>query len=93
VENAAKSTNEVRPFRLDLPQDELDRLRDRLERGRWVAGGSGAGWDYGVLVGRLRELVAYWRTRYELVHADQQQIVSLLCHCISSRGMNADAEV
>jgi epoxide hydrolase len=55
----------ISPFRVDIPQADLDDLADRLTRTRWSAQSEGAGWDYGVPVGYLRELVEYWRTSYD----------------------------
>ncbi|MFE4417940.1 epoxide hydrolase family protein [Streptomyces sp. NPDC056817] len=55
----------IRPFRLSVPQSDLDDLHDRLDRTRWPDELPGAGWDYGVPVDYLRELVRYWRHDYD----------------------------
>jgi epoxide hydrolase len=55
----------ITPFHLDVPQDQLDDLRDRLDRTRWPAALPGDGWDTGVPTAWLRELVDYWRTDYD----------------------------
>lgn len=55
----------IRPFRLSVPQSDLDDLHDRLDRTRWPHELPGAGWDYGVPVDYLRELVRYWRHEYD----------------------------
>ncbi|MFF7202409.1 epoxide hydrolase family protein [Streptomyces sp. NPDC008141] len=55
----------IRPFRIDIPQSELDDLHERLDRTRWPDELPGAGWDYGVPLGHLRELVRYWRHEYD----------------------------
>ncbi|MEV0980103.1 epoxide hydrolase family protein [Streptomyces sp. NPDC049915] len=55
----------IRPFRLDIPQSDLDDLHDRLDRTRWPDQLPGAGWAYGVPVGYLRDLVRYWRHTYD----------------------------
>lgn len=55
----------IEPFRLSVPQDDLDDLYDRLDRTRWPAELPGAGWEYGVPAGYLRELVRYWRHAYD----------------------------
>jgi hypothetical protein len=39
---------EVVPFRIDIPQADLDDLRDRLARTRWPDQLPGVGWDYGI---------------------------------------------
>lgn len=55
----------TRPFRIDVPQADLDDLRDRLARTRWPDELPDAGWDYGASLGYLRELVGYWATGYD----------------------------
>jgi len=56
---------DIRPFRIEIPQAELDDLRDRLARTRWPDELPGAGWDYGIPLGYLRELADHWRTAYD----------------------------
>ncbi|MBF6166555.1 epoxide hydrolase [Streptomyces gardneri] len=58
-------SNEIKPFRIDIPQQQLDDLRSRLDATRWPAALPGDGWDTGVPTVWLRELVEYWRTEYD----------------------------
>ena len=58
-------TTEVKPFRIEIAQSELDDLRARLDRVRWPDELPGVGWSYGVPVGYLKELVEYWRHGYD----------------------------
>lgn len=53
------------PFRIDIPQADLDDLRDRLARTRWPDELPGVGWSYGVNKDYLSELVEHWRTGYD----------------------------
>ncbi|RSN86759.1 epoxide hydrolase [Streptomyces sp. WAC 05379] len=55
----------VRPFRLDIPQSDLDDLHDRLDRTRWPEEIPGSGWAYGVPTDYLRDLVRHWRHVYD----------------------------
>ncbi len=55
----------TRLFRINVPNDDLDDLRDRLTRCRWPDEAEGAGWDYGVPVAWLRELCDYWRDEFD----------------------------
>lgn len=55
----------IRPFRIDVPQAHLDDLHDRLARTRFPAPLPGDGWDTGVPVAYLRELVTYWLQEYD----------------------------
>ncbi len=54
----------MKPFRIDVPQADLDDLRDRLHRSRWARQLPGAGWQRGVPVAYLRELAAYWADEF-----------------------------
>jgi pimeloyl-ACP methyl ester carboxylesterase len=56
---------DLRPFRIDIPQADLDDLQDRLDRTRWPDELPGAGWSYGVPRGYLQELARYWRHDYD----------------------------
>jgi pimeloyl-ACP methyl ester carboxylesterase len=55
----------IRPFRVDVPQAELDDLRDRLARTRWPDDYEGVGWDYGTDLVTMKELATYWHDGYD----------------------------
>ena len=55
----------IRPFRVEVPQADLDDLGERLARTRWPLEPAGTGWSRGVPVGYLRELAEHWRTAYD----------------------------
>ena len=55
----------IEEFRIDIPQADLDDLRDRLGRTRWPDQLPGVGWDYGIALDDVRELAEYWRTGYD----------------------------
>ena len=55
----------IEEFRIDIPQADLDDLRDRLGRTRWPDQLPGVGWDYGIALDDVRELAEYWRTEYD----------------------------
>ena len=59
------SDTAIRPFRIDIPQADLDDLRDRLARTRWPDELPGVGWSRGVPLGYLKELADYWRDGYD----------------------------
>jgi pimeloyl-ACP methyl ester carboxylesterase len=58
-------STEIRPFRIDIPQADLDDLRDRLTRTRWPRQLPGEEWSRGVPVGYLTDLAEYWRSGYD----------------------------
>src|SRR4051794_40446002 len=55
----------IGPFRIEIPQADLDDLTDRLSRTRWPDELPDAGWDYGIPLGYVRELAEYWLTSYD----------------------------
>ena len=56
---------QVDPFRIAVPDAVLADLRERLVRTRFPDEIPGSGWGYGTNLGYMRELVAYWRDRYD----------------------------
>jgi pimeloyl-ACP methyl ester carboxylesterase len=55
----------IEAFTVDVPQEVLDDLRDRLARTRFPNEVDGIGWEQGTPLGYLRDLVAYWRDEYD----------------------------
>ena len=62
----------IEPFRLDVPQAELDDLHTRLELTRWPEELPDVGWAYGVPLKHLQELVHYWRHEYDWRKAEAE---------------------
>ena len=62
---------EIRPFRIDIPQSDLDDLLARLGNTRWPADPTGDArdgaddWSRGVPAAYLRRLVDYWRDGFD----------------------------
>ncbi|NDL60718.1 epoxide hydrolase family protein [Phytoactinopolyspora mesophila] len=59
------NTAGIERFRIDIPQADVDDLRERLARTRWPSDIAGAGWSRGVPVDYLKDLVEYWRTTFD----------------------------
>src|SRR6266568_1413512 len=59
--NTTSKTAEIRPFRIAVPQADLDDLHDRLDRTRWTDAIDGADGEYGTSLSRVRRLAAAWR--------------------------------
>ncbi|HEY3261553.1 MAG TPA: epoxide hydrolase [Pseudonocardiaceae bacterium] len=55
----------MQPFRIEIPQADLDDLNHRLANTRWPDELPDVGWQRGVPLGYLRELAEYWRTDYD----------------------------
>ncbi|MGQ0538769.1 MAG: epoxide hydrolase family protein [Gemmatimonadaceae bacterium] len=58
-------TTGPRPFVIRVPDEVLGDLRERLGRVRFPDAVPGAGWQYGSDLGYMKDLVAYWRDRYD----------------------------
>lgn len=59
------TNTEIRPFRIDIPQADLDDLRLRLARTRWIDDLPGTGWERGVPTAYLKDLASYWAEKFD----------------------------
>ncbi|WP_433715664.1 epoxide hydrolase family protein [Nocardia sp. CA-084685] len=61
------NTTTIRPFRIDIPQAELDELRARLASARLPHSvpGTESDWGRGIAPDYLRELAEYWRDGFD----------------------------
>jgi epoxide hydrolase len=59
------TTAGIRPFRIEVPQADLDDLRQRLARTRWPDELPGVGWSRGVPLGYLKDLADYWANGFD----------------------------
>ena len=57
--------DDIRAFRVDVPDSVLDDLRERLARTRWPDQIPGSGWGYGTDLAYLQDLCDYWRTKFD----------------------------
>ncbi|HWM85918.1 MAG TPA: alpha/beta fold hydrolase [Kofleriaceae bacterium] len=57
--------SDVTPFRLDVPEDALRDLRERLVRTRWPEAETVGDWSQGVPLAYVRELCRYWADEYD----------------------------
>jgi pimeloyl-ACP methyl ester carboxylesterase len=55
----------VEPFRIDVPDAELNDLRQRLDMASWPERETVDDWSQGVPLDYLKELCAYWGTGYD----------------------------
>jgi pimeloyl-ACP methyl ester carboxylesterase len=55
----------IKPFRVQVAEETVRDLRERLERTRWPDEPPRAGWDYGIPSAYMRQIVDYWRTQFD----------------------------
>ena len=91
---------ELVPFRVDVPQADLDELRERLRRTRWPERETVDDWSQGVPLAYLRELCAYWESGYDWRRLEEQvnalpafrtAIDDLRIHAVHVRSPEPDA--
>jgi epoxide hydrolase len=59
-------SKDIRPFIIEITEEDLSDLRDRLSRVRWAADVPGPDpEDYGVTLAWVRNLTEYWRDHYD----------------------------
>jgi pimeloyl-ACP methyl ester carboxylesterase len=62
---AATETDAIRPFHVNVPEEDLVDLRRRVLATRWPAKETVADQSQGVQLAKLQELVRYWGTDYD----------------------------
>ncbi|MEU9414447.1 epoxide hydrolase family protein [Streptomyces sp. NPDC048272] len=72
MENSSNTDARIRPFRIDVAQEEIDDLRARLARTRWGSEIPGVGWSRGVPTGYLKGLAAYWADGFDWRKAEAE---------------------
>src|SRR5215218_7752919 len=65
-------TAAVRPFRVDVPQSDLDDLRQRLAATRWPDRETVPDRSQGAKLADLQQLVEYWHTEYDWRRGEAQ---------------------
>jgi epoxide hydrolase len=58
-------SDELTPFRIEVPDEQLGDLRERLHRTRWPERETVTDWSQGVPLAYLRELCASWADAYD----------------------------
>src|SRR5580693_8454709 len=62
---ASMSTEKIESFRVEVSDAVLDDLRARLKQTRFPDEVPDTAWEYGANLAYLKELVEYWRTKYD----------------------------
>jgi hypothetical protein len=59
----------VVPFRIGIPEADIEDLRDRLRRTRWPEAETVDDWSQGTPLAYARELCQYWLDEYDWANA------------------------
>jgi pimeloyl-ACP methyl ester carboxylesterase len=65
MSSTVETATEIRPFHLDIPEDELADLRRRIAATRWPSKELVPDRSQGVQLATLQELARYWATDYD----------------------------
>ena len=68
----------VTPFKIEVSDAVLKDLKDRLGNTRWPDEIPGSGWDYGSNLDYIKELVEYWRTKFDW--RAQEKLINSFSH-------------
>ncbi len=68
----------VQPFKVEIPDSVLADLKARLDRTRWPDELPGTDWDYGSNLDYIKELVEYWRTKFDW--RAQEKLINSFSH-------------
>lgn len=67
-----KSDDSIRPFKIEVPQSQLDELRKRIADTRWPDKETVGDISQGIQLDRVKKLVEYWGTDYDWRKAEQE---------------------
>src|SRR5688572_28856658 len=65
MSSTAETAVEIRPFHVDVPEEELAELRRRIEAARWPSKELVEDRSQGVQLATVQELARYWTTEYD----------------------------
>jgi hypothetical protein len=65
MSSAVETAREIRPFHVDIPEEELAELRRRIAAVRWPSRELVADRSQGVQLATIQELARYWATEYD----------------------------
>lgn len=94
------SDTDIQPFSIDIPQDELNDLRDRLAHTRWPDELPDVDWNYGMPLDYAKEVAEYWQHSYDWREYEEQlnalpqfttQIDGQTIHFVHVRSSEPDA--
>lgn len=66
------SDDSIRPFKIDVPQSQLDDMRKRIAETRWPDKETVRDISQGIQLARVQELVRYWGTDYDWRKAEKE---------------------
>ncbi|KAL9112989.1 MAG: hypothetical protein Q9227_002854 [Pyrenula ochraceoflavens] len=84
------SDSEVKPFKIHIPDSEIEDLKQRLSKARFPSELNDAGWDYGAPLSEMKKLTAYWKDDFDWRVAEAklnslpQYTTQIQCECFEA---------
>ncbi|GHO77578.1 hydrolase [Ktedonobacter sp. SOSP1-85] len=100
INTTIQTQSAIRPFRINIPEEELVELRRRIAATRWPEKETVADQSQGVQLATIQELARYWATEYDWRKVEAKlnalpqfitEIDGLDIHFIHVRSKHADA--
>src|SRR5215218_11179585 len=100
MSSTVETASELRPFRVDIPEEELAELRRRIAAVRWPSRELVADRSQGVQLATIQELARYWATEHDWRKAEAKlnalpqfttEIDGVDIHFIHVRSQHQDA--
>ena len=100
MSTTVETATEIRPFHVDIPEDEVAELRRRIEATRWPSKELVEDRSQGVQLATLQELARYWTTDYDFGRVEARlnahpqfttEIDGVEIHFIHVRSQHEDA--
>jgi pimeloyl-ACP methyl ester carboxylesterase len=100
MSSTVETAVEIRPFNVEISQEEIDDLRRRIEATQWPGSELVDDWSQGVQLAMLRELARYWAEDYDFGRVEARlnalpqfmtEIDGLDIHFIHVRSQHEDA--
>jgi pimeloyl-ACP methyl ester carboxylesterase len=70
MSTTVQTATEIRPFHVDVPDEELAELRRRIAATRWPSKELVGDWSQGVRLTMLQELARYWTEEYDFARIE-----------------------
>ncbi len=68
----APATDEIKPFKVSVPQAAIDDLKQRLKNARWPDKETVSDWSQGVPLDKAKKLISYWAGKYDWRRFEKQ---------------------
>jgi pimeloyl-ACP methyl ester carboxylesterase len=100
MSSTIETATEIRPFHLEIPDEQIDDLRGRIEKTRWPSKELVEDRSQGVQLEPLQELARYWMTDYDFGRVEARlnahpqfvtEIDGVEIHFIHARSEHKDA--